>query len=114
MYSVHFKKRLSAAIPHFIIRYFLFDILRFAVPTMCCYIREVQGLWLRLWLRPHTQGSAPPLARKAASQIERETLFQSTDELKDMLSRELIDIQALAGGDKPRRYTKKTGRRYRV
>jgi hypothetical protein len=26
-----FEKRLSAAIPHFIIRYFLFDILRFAV-----------------------------------------------------------------------------------
>ncbi len=29
-----FEKRLSAAIPHFIIRNFLFDILRFAVPTM--------------------------------------------------------------------------------
>jgi len=28
-----FEKRLSAAIPHFIIRNFLFDILRFAVPT---------------------------------------------------------------------------------
>jgi hypothetical protein len=30
-----FVKRLSAAIPPFIIRNFLFDILRFAVPTMC-------------------------------------------------------------------------------
>ncbi|CAB1082461.1 hypothetical protein D1AOALGA4SA_10079 [Olavius algarvensis Delta 1 endosymbiont] len=32
---VIFLKRLSAAIPHFIIRNFLFDILRFAVPTIC-------------------------------------------------------------------------------
>jgi len=34
MYSVYLKKRLSEAIPHFIIRNFLFDILRFAVPNM--------------------------------------------------------------------------------
>jgi len=30
-----FERRLSAAIPYFIIRNFLFDILRFAVPTIC-------------------------------------------------------------------------------
>ena len=30
-----FEKRLSVAISHFIIRNFLFDILRFAVPTVC-------------------------------------------------------------------------------
>jgi hypothetical protein len=34
-----FKKRLSAAIPYFIIRDFLFDILRFAVPTMCSFMK---------------------------------------------------------------------------
>jgi hypothetical protein len=33
-----FEKRLRAAIPHFIIRNFLFDILRFAVPTMCNFV----------------------------------------------------------------------------
>jgi hypothetical protein len=38
-----YEKRLSAAIPPFIIRNFLFDILRFAAPTMCSFIREVQG-----------------------------------------------------------------------
>jgi hypothetical protein len=37
-----FEKRLSAAIPHFIIRYFLFDILRFAVPTMRSFIQSVR------------------------------------------------------------------------
>jgi hypothetical protein len=37
-----FEKRLSAAIPHFIIRYFLFDILRFAVPTWCSFIRVIK------------------------------------------------------------------------
>jgi hypothetical protein len=34
-FCLFYKKRLSEAIPHFIIRNFLFDILRFAVPTMC-------------------------------------------------------------------------------
>jgi hypothetical protein len=33
-----FEKRLSVAIPHFVIRNFLFDILRFAVPSMCGFI----------------------------------------------------------------------------
>ena len=37
------KIRLSAAIPHFIIRNFLFDILRFAVQAGCSFIRKVQG-----------------------------------------------------------------------
>jgi hypothetical protein len=34
-FCLFYKKRLSEAIPYFIIRNFLFDILRFAVPTMC-------------------------------------------------------------------------------
>jgi hypothetical protein len=43
-YSINIiiEKRLSAAIPHFIIRNFLFDILRFAVPTMCSFIQGVK------------------------------------------------------------------------
>jgi hypothetical protein len=38
-----FEKRLSAAISHFIILNFLSDILRFAVPTKCSFIKGLRG-----------------------------------------------------------------------
>jgi hypothetical protein len=52
--SIIIEKRLSAAIPNFIIRNFLFDILRFAVPAMCSIIRGLKDIFIRhqSWLTP--------------------------------------------------------------
>ena len=45
MYSVYFKKWPSAAIPYFIIRNFLFDILRFAVKILRSFIRGLVPIY---------------------------------------------------------------------
>jgi len=63
-----FEKRLSAAIPDFIIRNFLFDILRFAVPTMRSFTR--------------VRGSASTPAHKAAGLIRMPDSADGTVEIK--------------------------------